>query len=69
MLVLALSVCMAQSPDTCKDVNLTFVADNTTPTQCMIYGQPEIAKWNTLHPDWTVKKWRCMPADRLSKDI
>ncbi|MFC5066393.1 hypothetical protein [Flaviflagellibacter deserti] len=69
MLVLALSVCLAQSPDTCKQVQLTFAADNATPFQCMHYGQPEIAKWNVLHPEWTVRKWSCVPADRMPRDI
>lgn len=69
MLVLALSVCLAQSPATCKEVNLTYLANNATPMQCMRYGQPEIAKWNMTHPGWRVKKWRCVPADRLEKAI
>lgn len=67
MLVLALSVCLAQSPATCKDVHLTFVAENATPFQCMHYGQPEIAKWHDRHPEWTVRRWRCVAADRIGK--
>ncbi|MEI2387113.1 hypothetical protein [Breoghania sp. JC706] len=69
MLVLALSVCLAQSPATCKEVNLTYLANGATPMQCMRYGQPEIAKWNMTHPAWRVKKWRCVPAERLEKAI
>ena len=67
MLVLALSVCLANSPVDCKDVHLTFMADNATPMQCIRMGQPEIAKWTVQHPKWQVKKWRCVPASRLSK--
>lgn len=67
MLVLALSVCLSASPAECKDVHLTFLADNATPFQCMRMGQPEIAKWSLSHPKWTVKKWRCVPEDRLAK--
>lgn len=67
MLVLALSVCLANSPVDCKDVHLTFMADNATPMQCMLNGQPEIAKWTAQHPKWQVRKWRCVPASRLSK--
>ncbi|MDJ0931418.1 hypothetical protein [Breoghania sp.] len=67
MLVLALSVCLAQSPEICKQVNLTYLAQNATLMQCMRYGQPEIAKWHLSHPDWQVKKWRCVPADKLGK--
>lgn len=67
MIVLALSVCLSSTPATCKDVHLTFLADSATPVQCMLYGQPEIAKWHLTHPGWTVKKWRCVPAERLEK--
>lgn len=67
MLVLALSVCLTQSPLECKDVHLTYMADHATPIQCMMMGQPEIAKWTQQHPKWQVKKWRCVPAERLSK--
>ncbi|AXS42526.1 hypothetical protein [Breoghania sp. L-A4] len=67
MLVLALSVCLSAAPAACKDVNLTFMADNATPMQCIRMGQPEIAKWSVSHPKWTVKKWRCVPESRLSK--
>ncbi len=69
MLVLALSVCLAGTPATCKEVNLTYLAEYATPMQCMRFGQPEIAKWHLTHPGWQVKKWRCVPADRLEKSI
>ncbi|WP_319775739.1 hypothetical protein [Breoghania sp.] len=69
MLVLALSVCLATTPATCKEVNLTYLAEYATPMQCMRFGQPEIAKWHITHPRWQVKKWRCVPADRLEKSI
>lgn len=68
MLILALSVCLLSDPTDCKDVHLTFMADNTTPMQCIRMGQPEIAKWTVEHPKWRVKKWRCVPRSILRRD-
>ena len=41
-----------------------------SPMQCMMNGQPHIARWISEHaPIWTVKKWYCSPVGRRLKDI
>lgn len=59
MIEIILSVCMIDSPDRCKDVRLTYMAERVTPFECMVYGQGEIAKWNEGNPNWRVMKWSC----------
>lgn len=67
MLELLLSVCLIDAPERCKDVALTYSAENFTPFQCMMGAQPEIAKWSEGHPNWVVKRWVCQPAGRFAK--
>ena len=59
MIELILSVCMVGDPNVCKDIHLTYSAANLTPYQCLMRGQPEIAKWNEGNPNWQVQKYRC----------
>lgn len=67
MVEIVLSLCLISNPGTCKDVNLTYMAENVTPQQCMFYGQAEIAKYLQGHPRWQVKKWRCGRPATLAK--
>jgi len=67
MIEIVLSVCMVLEPERCKDVQLTYMAENVTPFQCMRYGQPEIAKWLESNPKWAVTRWKCGQARTSSK--
>jgi hypothetical protein len=67
MIEIVLAVCMIQEPARCKDVHLTYMAENVTPFQCMRYGQPEIAKWLESNPNWAVTRWKCGPARHDAK--
>jgi hypothetical protein len=67
MIELLLSVCLSTEPNSCKDVALSYAAENLTPFQCMMGAQPEIAKWADAHPKWTVKRWTCQPAGQIAK--
>ncbi len=65
MIELIILACMVQTPETCKDVHLTFAGESTTPIQCMIVGEPTVATWAKDNPEWRIKKWRCgRPRDR-----
>jgi len=67
MLELVVSVCLANEPARCKDVSLTYMSESTTPMQCMMMSQAEIAKWAEGHPKWVAKRWTCRPAGRIAK--
>jgi hypothetical protein len=67
MLELVVSVCLIQDPSRCKDVSLVYSAEMTTPMQCMMGAQPEIAKWMEGHPKWALKRWACRPAGQIAK--
>jgi hypothetical protein len=67
MIEIVLAVCTIQEPARCKDVHLTYMAENVTPYQCIRYGQPEIAKWLESNPKWAVTRWKCGPARNSAK--
>ena len=67
MIEVVVSVCFVLEPKRCKDVHLSFAADNVTPFQCMHYGQAEIAKWTMGHPNWQVKRFTCAKAGQFAK--
>ena len=51
----------------CKDVALTYSADSVTPMQCLMQAQPELAKWASEHPGWTIKRWSCGRVGQFAK--
>ena len=52
--------CLAAQPNVCHDQRMTFAADHhPTPQQCMLRAMPELAKWNELHKQFTIAKFRC----------
>ncbi len=67
MLELVVSVCLTDDPTRCKEISLLNVDENTTPMQCMMMSQAEIAKWAEGHPKWVAKRWSCRPAGRVAK--
>jgi hypothetical protein len=67
MIEIVLAVCMIEEPARCKDVHLTYMAENVTPFQCMRYGQPEIAKWLESNPKWAITRWKCGQARTAAK--
>lgn len=70
MIELVFIVCLAKAPDQCKDVHLTFASEALTVQQCLMGGQPQIARWISNNPPiWNVKKWSCGPAGRHGKEI
>jgi hypothetical protein len=67
MIEVVAMVCFIQAPQHCKDVHLSFAAEDVTPQQCMMYGQMELAKWTVGHPNWQIRKFTCGPAGRFAK--
>jgi len=67
MIEIVLSVCMIDTPDRCKDVRLSYMAETVTPFECMMYGQSEIAKWTEGHPNWKISKWSCGTPRQFAK--
>ncbi|PTW60853.1 hypothetical protein C8N35_10332 [Breoghania corrubedonensis] len=60
MLILALSVCLAQEPATCKVVQLPFFAEHVPASECTRYGEPEARRWLEKHPGWTLRRSACV---------
>ncbi len=67
MIELIVSVCLMDDPSRCKEISLTYSAENLTPMQCLMMSPPEIAKWSEGHPKWFAKRWTCRPAGQLAK--
>jgi hypothetical protein len=70
MIELVFIVCLANAPEQCKDVHLTYAEEYADTMQCVLQGQPQIARWISEHaPIWTVKRWYCESVGRRMKDI
>jgi hypothetical protein len=63
MLVLIMTVCSLNSPDSCREARMQFSADES-PMQCMMRAQPYIAQWAEQHPGRQVTRWRCVYPER-----
>lgn len=50
MLELIVSVCLLEDHTRCKDISLVFMAESTTPMQCMMMSPVEIARWQESNP-------------------
>ena len=66
MIEIVLSVCLLAEPGRCRDEHVTVLAENSTPFQCMRYGQLEAVKWSEAHPKWSVQRWTCRPAGQVA---
>ncbi len=67
MFEIAAAVCMVGSAQNCREIVLSFEADNVTPVNCIMYGQPELAKWTEGHPNWRVRRFTCRLAGTFAK--
>ncbi len=67
MIELVLSVCLITAPQTCKDVNLSYMGDRVTPQQCMFRGQTTAAQWSAGHPEWHITKITCDTPKEFAK--
>jgi hypothetical protein len=67
MIEIVISACLMADLNRCKEVSLTYTAENLTPMQCMSMSMTEIAKWTEEHPNWVAKRWTCRTAGRMAK--
>jgi hypothetical protein len=63
---LVLAVCLSAQPAVCDEQHFQFFAEGGT-FGCLVRAQPYIADWQTQHPEWTVKRWKCV-VPRADKD-
>ncbi|WP_159710337.1 hypothetical protein [Geminicoccus flavidas] len=49
----------------CKEIRLSYDAQEVSLMACTLYGQAEVARWQTQHQGWRVRSWRC---DRARPD-
>lgn len=59
MIQLIMTICLAASPQHCREERLTLDAVGLHPAQCMYSSIPRIARWRTMNPKWRVESWRC----------
>jgi len=72
MIALVFTACIASAlPEVCRDFELVFLEqfNDVTPQQCMIYGQPQLANWQTEHPGFRIKRFKCVKDDKKKLDI
>lgn len=58
-LALVVTACKLSDPTVCGE--RIIPVDIQSPMGCMMASPPLIAKWESEHPKWRVKKWTCKP--------
>lgn len=56
---LVLLVCLATSPNVCREERVAVSVEQTDPRMCMVGAVPTIAEWTESNPDWNVRRWTC----------
>jgi len=60
-----LTVCLIQSPSSCKEIHLGVAPEHGAslqlPFYCARHGQLEAQKWIAEHSAWRVENWSCHP--------
>lgn len=51
--------CMVTNPAHCVMRVHTFDEDVATPQQCLSVAQAQMARWQDLHDQWRVARFRC----------
>lgn len=67
MIELVFIVCLKSSPRLCEERVLSYLAAHS-PVACMAQAPPELARWALDHPDYTVKRWKCLTPGRRALD-
>jgi hypothetical protein len=57
MVTLVLVVCLAATPDICREEQPP--AEIANAESCIVEGQVIASRWLEEHPKWTLKAWRC----------
>ena len=70
MIIVLATVCSVLHGAVCQEIRLPQLeADNPTPFQCMRYGQFALVEWARTHPNWSVNRWSCVPAERIKAKV
>lgn len=73
-MILVMYVCLAKQIGTDKCFNdelgltekhIVISEENVSPMQCLMTALPQMAKWNDEHPQYTIRRWKCVPRSRL----
>ena len=57
MIELVFLACLSSQPEVCEDRAMQFT--DLSLMTCLLGAQPQLARWQGEHPDWTVQRWRC----------
>lgn len=59
MLSIILSACLVTNPGYCRDFRIPL--DSAADTRhCAMAAPPYFAQWTEEHPQWQVRRWRCV---------
>ena len=66
MLELAFMVCLRLAATECEERTIAMLPEVGI-MGCMMQAQPELARWSEVHPNLTINRWSCRPANPLGK--
>ena len=67
MIALVIAACLGAGE--CREFTQLYDPYDVSLMTCMIAGQPEVARWQVAHPDWSVTRWSCGFGDTRSAKL
>jgi hypothetical protein len=62
MLSVILSACLLANPTYCRDFKIPLDVEMDL-RRCTMAAAPYYARWIAEHPQWEVKRWKCVPGN------
>ncbi len=56
---LVLLVCLAASPESCREERVIMSPEASESRMCMVGAVPVLAEWAGDHPEWQISRWKC----------
>ncbi|PZQ11615.1 MAG: hypothetical protein DI565_17915 [Ancylobacter novellus] len=67
-MTLVMLVCLASSPQICREERLLAGLEAVDARGCMIASVPAIAEWAESNPEWQIARWKCGDGERLARN-
>ncbi|MHA6346005.1 hypothetical protein [Roseivivax sp. CAU 1761] len=67
MIELLFVACLSTAPNECREQSMLYT--DISPMACLMGAQPELAKWATQNPGYSIARYQCRFVDTARHDI
>lgn len=68
MLFVLFFTCSIVNTHVCRQELIQISQEPVPPMTCVMYAQPQLARWKHWHPNQDIKKFKCVDGERLEKE-